>query len=96
MDVTTVSVTADEVTCETDHMTSFAILMSSERLPEVHEKILLGITYVLCSLSIIGLLMSLIGLSVFRYIIRLDSNPPIRLDSNRSSCKRQSCWKGGS
>jgi len=68
MDVTTVSVTADEVICETDHMTSFAILMSSEPLPEVHEKILRGITYVLCSLSIIGLLMSLIGLSVFRVI----------------------------
>ncbi|XP_063691618.1 adhesion G-protein coupled receptor G6-like isoform X2 [Bolinopsis microptera] len=62
------SSTKEIIHCQTDHLTSFAILMSSTPLAEIHEEILNVITYLGCSLSIIGLILSLVGLSVFRVI----------------------------
>ena len=64
------SSTKEIIHCQTDHLTSFAILMSSTPLAEIHEEILNVITYLGCSLSIIGLILSLVGLSVFRFVVR--------------------------
>ena len=65
-EVTTLFNTKDHAYCETNHLTSFAILMSSEPLSGIHSDVLEVFTYLGCSLSIIGLILSLIGLSVFR------------------------------
>ncbi|KAL5262897.1 hypothetical protein ACHWQZ_G008335 [Mnemiopsis leidyi] len=62
------SSTREVIRCQTDHLTSFAILMSSTPLSELDEQILEVVTYFGCSLSIIGLILSLVGLSVFRVI----------------------------
>ena len=43
--------------------------MSSTPLDAIHETILNVITYLGCSLSIIGLILSLVGLSVFRFVL---------------------------
>ena len=70
MKVTTLnSSTREVIHCQTDHLTSFAILMSSTPLDAIHETILDVITYLGCSLSIIGLILSLVGLSVFRFVL---------------------------
>ena len=67
--VTTLDTSTREIIrCQTDHLTSFAILMSSTPLSKIHEQILEVVTYLGCSLSIIGLILSLVGLSVFRSV----------------------------
>ncbi|ESO84327.1 hypothetical protein LOTGIDRAFT_74363, partial [Lottia gigantea] len=64
------TVISNDVTeCQSDHLTSFAILLdpSPEHvLPVIHEEILTYITYIGCAISMVGLILTIITYSLFK------------------------------
>lgn len=65
------SVESGSIQCESDHMTAFSVLLDPtpyEQLSELHQYILKVISYVGSGLSILGLSITVILYSLFRYV----------------------------
>ena len=56
---------ADEVTCQCNHLTNFAILFHAEDIDATHDKFLSIMTYIGVSLSLTGALLTLLAHIIF-------------------------------